>query len=210
MTTTLQTNSRAPYGLSGICDCHTHVFPPQAQFPFSPTRHYTPAEASIEELHALHRSIGVERVVIVHPSPYAADNSCLLWALRTIGESSRGVAVINDQTSQAALTEMHQLEGDDCSFYWLDGTGLWHYESYAYRAALQTVKTWYGARQNNNESDTCFFYQNANYDDGKDRVLNDLLYNYYFMSVIPATPVWTLNNALDIPLVPHGGGSITL
>ena len=109
-----------------------------------------------------------------------------------------------------AQTEMHQLEGDDCGFYWLDGTGLWHYESYAYRATLQTVKTWYGARQNNNESDICFFYQNANYDDGKDRVLNDLLYNYYFMSVVPATPVWTLNNALDIPFVPHGGGSITL
>lgn len=108
MTTTLQTNPLAPFGLSGICDCHTHVFPPQAQFPFSPTRHYTPDEASIEELHALHRSIGVERVVIVHPSPYAADNSCLLWALRTIGDNARGVAVIDDQTSHAALTEMHQ------------------------------------------------------------------------------------------------------
>jgi predicted TIM-barrel fold metal-dependent hydrolase len=44
----------------------------------------------------------------VHPSPYAADNSCLLWALRTIGASARGVAVIDDQTATAALTEMHQ------------------------------------------------------------------------------------------------------
>ena len=75
MTTTLQMNPIAPFGLSGVCDCHTHVFPPQAQFPFSPTRHYTPDEASIEELHALHRSIAFESVEIVHQITYAADNS---------------------------------------------------------------------------------------------------------------------------------------
>ena len=109
-----------------------------------------------------------------------------------------------------ALTEMHQIEGDDCGFYWIDGTGMRHYESYAFRALLSPVKTWYGSRQNNNESDICFFYQQSNYDDGKDRVLNDLLYNYYFMSVVPATPVWTLNNALDTPFIKHGGGTITL
>lgn len=97
----------APYGLAGVCDCHTHVFPPAEQFPFSPTRHYTPDLASIESLHALHQTIGVERVVIVHPSPYAADNACLLWALRTIGHSARGVAVIDDNTSHEALSEMH-------------------------------------------------------------------------------------------------------
>jgi len=101
-------NTSALQGLAGICDCHTHVFPPQSLFPFSPTRHYTPDEASIEDLQAMHRSIGVERVVIVHPSCYGADNRCLLWALRTIGKSARGVAVIDDQTSLAALTEMHE------------------------------------------------------------------------------------------------------
>ncbi len=101
-------NTSALKELAGICDCHTHVFPPQAQFPFSSTRHYTPDEASIEDLQAMHRSIGVERVVIVHPSCYGADNRCLLWALRTIGKSARGVAVIDDQTSLAALTEMHE------------------------------------------------------------------------------------------------------
>ena len=101
------TNPAAPYGLAGICDCHTHVFPPAEQFPFSPNRHYTPDLASVESLHALHQSIGVERVVIVHPSPYGADNTCLLWALRTIGASARGVAVIDDTTTPQSLTELH-------------------------------------------------------------------------------------------------------
>ena len=109
MTTLAKINSTAPFGLADICDCHTHVFPPQAQFPFSAARHYTPAEASLEDLQAMHRAIGVERVVIVHPSPYAADNRCLLWALRTLGNQARGVAVIDDQTTAAALAEMHQV-----------------------------------------------------------------------------------------------------
>ena len=108
MTSLSKMNTSALQGLAGICDCHTHVFPPQALFPFSPTRHYTPDEASIEDLQTMHRSIGVERVVIVHPSCYGADNRCLLWALRTIGKSARGVAVIDDRTSLAALTEMRE------------------------------------------------------------------------------------------------------
>ncbi len=109
MTATTQTSSNpaAPYGLAGICDCHTHVFPPAEQFPFSPKRHYTPDLASVEALRALHQSIGVERVVIVHPSPYGADNACLIWALQTIGASARGVAVIDEATSAQALSELH-------------------------------------------------------------------------------------------------------
>jgi len=103
----LSANHAAPYGLKGICDCHTHVFPPAEQFPFAPGRHYTPDLASIESLNVLHNSIGVERVVIVHPSPYGADNACLLWALRTIGERARGVAVIDDTTSDQTLSALH-------------------------------------------------------------------------------------------------------
>ena len=101
-------NTVAPFGLSGICDCHTHVFPPAEAFPFSPTRHYTPDLAKVEQLKALHQSLGVERVVIVHPSPYGADNACLLWALQTIGPSARGVAVIDANTSPSLLQELHQ------------------------------------------------------------------------------------------------------
>jgi predicted TIM-barrel fold metal-dependent hydrolase len=102
-------NPFAPYGLSDICDCHTHVFPPAADFPFAAGRHYTPDLASIDSLHAMHRAIGVERVVIVHPSPYGADNACLLWALQTIGASARGVAVIDDETPKDTLAALHAV-----------------------------------------------------------------------------------------------------
>lgn len=97
-----------PFGLEGICDCHTHVFPPASQFPFAANRHYTPDTASVESLLSMHRSIGVDRVVIVHPSPYGDDNSSLLWAMRKIGNNARGVAVISDATDIDMLRTLHQ------------------------------------------------------------------------------------------------------
>ena len=101
-----------------------------------------------------------------------------------------------------ALTEIHQVEGDDVGFYWIDGNGLPHYESYMFRITLPQTRIWFASRQNSNESDIFFFYQNSTYDDGKDRVWNDLLYNYYFISTaLTPTPVWNLNNAYDKPAI---------
>lgn len=106
--TSMDATSIPPFGLVGICDCHTHVFPLASQFPFAANRHYTPDTASVESLLSMHRTIGVDRVVIVHPSPYGDDNSSLLWAMRTIGPNARGVAVIGDATSSEMLNTLHQ------------------------------------------------------------------------------------------------------
>ncbi len=48
--------------------------------------------------------LGLDRVVIVHPSPYGTDNACTVDALRRIGRRARGVAVIDplDRPSRAA------------------------------------------------------------------------------------------------------------
>ena len=91
----------------GACDCHTHIFGPVAKFPYSPKRLYTPGDASIEDLNALHRALKIDRVVVVHPSPYGADNSCTVDAVRRMGARARGVAVIDEKTSDAELADMH-------------------------------------------------------------------------------------------------------
>ncbi|MFN5715861.1 MAG: amidohydrolase family protein, partial [Bradyrhizobium sp.] len=93
---------------AGACDCHTHIHGDPEKFPFFAGRVYTPEPASPEEMSALHKALHVERVVIVHPSPYGDDNSSLLWAMRTIGKSARGVAVISDTTSAEMLNTLHQ------------------------------------------------------------------------------------------------------
>lgn len=89
----------------GACDCHVHVFDP-ARFPYVAKRVYTPPEASIEQLIDLQKTLRLDRVVIVQPSVYGADNSCTLDAVRKLGVRARGVVVIDKDTSQAQIDEM--------------------------------------------------------------------------------------------------------
>ena len=90
----------------GACDCHVHVFGDPKIFPFAPERSYTPPAASVEELAELQTALKLDRVVIVQPSVYGADNSCTLDAIRRLGPKARGIAVIDNATSTAALDEM--------------------------------------------------------------------------------------------------------
>lgn len=92
----------------GACDCHVHVFGPASRFPYDPARMYTPGHASIDELAALHAHLRLDRVVVVHPSPYGIDNSIGLDALERLGRSrARGVAVVDARTSNAELKRLH-------------------------------------------------------------------------------------------------------
>ena len=91
----------------GACDCHTHVFGPPARYPYRADRSYTPGVASVEQLLSLQRTLGLDRVVIVQPSPYGSDNRCTLDALQSLGERARGVVVIDDDTPADALVRMH-------------------------------------------------------------------------------------------------------
>ncbi len=92
---------------AGSCDCHTHVFGPTDRYPLAADRQYTPDQARLEDMLRLHDQLGIERVVIVHPSPYGSDNRCTVDALLALGERGRGVAVIDEKTSDAQLQTMH-------------------------------------------------------------------------------------------------------
>jgi predicted TIM-barrel fold metal-dependent hydrolase len=90
------------------CDCHTHVFGDPARFPFHTPRGYTPEQASVAEMRALHRALHTTRVVIVNPSVYGPDNSCTLDGMKQLGPGARGIAVIDDKTTDASLDEMNR------------------------------------------------------------------------------------------------------
>ncbi len=88
------------------CDCHTHIVGGPDRFPFSPGRTYTPETALPEEISALHRALGIERVVIVTPSVYGTDNSATLYGMKARGASARGIAVIDEKTPESDLDAM--------------------------------------------------------------------------------------------------------
>jgi predicted TIM-barrel fold metal-dependent hydrolase len=93
---------------AGACDCHTHIHPDPAKFPMFSGRVYTPELASPEEMSALHKALHMERVVIVTPSIYGTDNSATLFGMKARGATARGVAVIDDKTSESDLDAMGQ------------------------------------------------------------------------------------------------------
>ncbi|WP_050420156.1 amidohydrolase family protein [Bradyrhizobium tropiciagri] len=93
---------------AGACDCHTHIHGDPEKFPFFAGRVYTPEPASPEEMSALHKALHVERVVIVTPSVYGPDNSSTLFGMTARGPTARGVAVIDDKTSESDLDAMQK------------------------------------------------------------------------------------------------------
>lgn len=90
------------------CDSHMHVrsaieIPGRGDPPVLADRD------AVREVCAVARALGLERVVLVQPSAYGADNSCLLDTLREQPEGKRAIVVIDDETSDAALDAMHAL-----------------------------------------------------------------------------------------------------
>ena len=93
---------------AGACDCHTHIFGDPDKFPFAAGRVYTPEPASPAEIAALHKSLHIQRVVIVTPSVYGTDNAATLYGIKARGADARGVAVIDDKTPESELDAMHK------------------------------------------------------------------------------------------------------
>ena len=61
-----------------------------------------------EEMSALHRALHVKRVVIVTPSFYGTNNSATLYGMKARGADARGVAVIDDKTSDGDLDALQR------------------------------------------------------------------------------------------------------
>jgi predicted TIM-barrel fold metal-dependent hydrolase len=93
----------------GACDCHTHIHGDPAKFPWFAGRTYTPEMALPEEMDALHKALKMQRVVIVTPSVYGTDNSASIYGMAARGKDARGVAVIDDKTSDAELDRLASL-----------------------------------------------------------------------------------------------------
>jgi predicted TIM-barrel fold metal-dependent hydrolase len=106
------------------CDCHFHVFGPFARFPLDPGRAYDPPEASVEAYRRVAERLGIERMVIVQPSPYGTDNRVTLDAVRRFGpERARAVAVIDDSIDDTALRALDEGGVRGVRFNLVSGNG---------------------------------------------------------------------------------------
>ena len=93
---------------SGATDCAVHVYGDPKRHPYWEGRSYSPEPATVAELTQVMRALHVERVVIVQASSYGTDNSCVVDSIREFDGRARGVATIDDKTTEAALDDMHR------------------------------------------------------------------------------------------------------
>jgi predicted TIM-barrel fold metal-dependent hydrolase len=92
----------------GACDSHTCIVADPAKFPLAASRGYTPEPASLDEMRSMHRALHIQRVVIVQPSFYGTDNSLTLDIIKQLGPNTRGVALIDENTSNEELDRLHR------------------------------------------------------------------------------------------------------
>lgn len=104
----MQVASHPQNVLSQSCDTHVHIFDPD-RFPYAKDRAYTPGKASVANLQAIHKKLGIKRVVVVQPSIYGTDNACLLDAIESFGlDRARGIAVVDlAAISEKELQRLH-------------------------------------------------------------------------------------------------------
>ncbi|MEO0495174.1 MAG: amidohydrolase family protein [Actinomycetota bacterium] len=105
--------------LVDVCDTHMHVY--DARYPAAPAAVLLPPDASVADYSDAQRALGSERVVVVQPTTYGFDNRCQVAAMATLGETARGVMVVDSSTRRAALEKLTDLGVRGARFHMLPG-----------------------------------------------------------------------------------------
>lgn len=92
---------------ANACDAHCHVFGPADRFPYHPNRNYTPPDAPVENLRALHAILGIDRVVVVQATCHGTNNSAMLDAIASSEGRYRGVAMVDGTFTEADFETLH-------------------------------------------------------------------------------------------------------
>jgi 2-pyrone-4,6-dicarboxylate lactonase len=104
-----ETISRPTFPMpSGAWDIHVHVFGPPERYSHVAKPHYTLPDGTLAQYRRLMPRVGIERFVLVQPSYYGTDNSCLLDTLIEGGDLARGVVMIEPDISDAELNRFHR------------------------------------------------------------------------------------------------------
>lgn len=101
--------TQRPYLIAptNACDCHMHIY--DSRFPPSPHWKKRPPEANVDAYRLFQKRIGTIRTVVVTPSTYGIDNRCTLDALKQMGSTARGVAVVDMDVSDSELKRLDSL-----------------------------------------------------------------------------------------------------
>jgi 2-pyrone-4,6-dicarboxylate lactonase len=91
------------------CDSQFHVFGPPEKYPVRPGAAYEMPSATIARALHMHRTLGLQRGVIVQPTTYGADHQATLDGIAAAGPNYRGCAnaAVFDSADDGYLAKLH-------------------------------------------------------------------------------------------------------
>lgn len=107
----------------GTCDTHCHVYGPVQRYPYAATRPYTPPEAPLAALRALHAHLGIARGVIVNATPYGRANKIVLDAIAESNGRYAGIGNVDDRMTDRELAALADGGLTGCRFTFLSRLG---------------------------------------------------------------------------------------
>jgi predicted TIM-barrel fold metal-dependent hydrolase len=91
---------------ANAADCHMHIYDPRFA-ESNPRPGQNPKNATVSDYRLLQKRTGTTRVVVVQPRNYATDNRVTVDALKQLGASARGVAVVHPAITDTELKSLH-------------------------------------------------------------------------------------------------------
>ena len=87
----------------GACDTHMHFYDGEKTAKAGTPN---PGRFTVPMYRELQKQLGLERVIVVQPNAYAYDNSVTLAAIRELGQSAKGVAVVKPDVTDQELERL--------------------------------------------------------------------------------------------------------
>ena len=108
------------------CDCQFHVFGSHEKYPVRPNAAYEMPTATFAEALKMHRTLGIERGIIVQPTTYGTDHQALLDALAQTGSNYKGcaIAAVLSDSSDAYILKLHEAGVRGARFNFLKQVNL--------------------------------------------------------------------------------------
>ena len=131
---------------AGACDTHMHFY--DAKYPTAPTALFTPPDAGVDDYRKLQNRLGLQRVVVVQPTTYGLDNTCILQAMKAFGADARGVMVADHSASDSELDRLTSL-GARGIFFLMQPGGVLPWEIFEGMAARVNNFGWHVQLQMN-------------------------------------------------------------
>lgn len=103
----------------GACDTHMHFY--DARFPTAPTAVSTQPDATPDDYRKVQALLGLQRVVVVQPSAYGADNRATMEGVAAFGKQARAVVVVERDAPDAELKRLADAGAVGLRFFLMGG-----------------------------------------------------------------------------------------